>query len=159
MTLLWQLFSISAVSCASARARNVNKHRGRVKFFAILFLCVTDDNTSDYPVSEEVRNSIPCQLSVPYGEREGEKFDVFGADDLPPSKSDERRIFYTQELFLWFSSLSYTFCRFSSLCLYSWRVLAAFGSYHFSLLCQAIASSRECDGDCWIWSDSKRYIW
>merc|ERR1712071_366202 len=34
-------------------------------------------------VSAQVRETVPCDLDVPYGTREGEKFDIFGANTLP----------------------------------------------------------------------------
>lgn len=34
-------------------------------------------------VSAQVKETIPCDLDVPYGIREGEKFDIFGANSLP----------------------------------------------------------------------------
>lgn len=34
-------------------------------------------------VSAQVKETIPCDLDVPYGIREGEKFDIFGANTLP----------------------------------------------------------------------------
>lgn len=33
--------------------------------------------------SEKAKETIKCDLSIPYGTREGEKFDIFGADTLP----------------------------------------------------------------------------
>ncbi|XP_046444376.1 kynurenine formamidase-like [Daphnia pulex] len=34
-------------------------------------------------VSNQVKEEIQCDLDIPYGEREGEKFDIFGAQLLP----------------------------------------------------------------------------
>lgn len=36
-----------------------------------------------FAVSAQVKETIPCDLDVPYGIREGEKFDIFGANSLP----------------------------------------------------------------------------
>lgn len=35
--------------------------------------------------SEKVRQNVPCELNVPYGDLEEEKFDLYGTD-LPASK-------------------------------------------------------------------------
>lgn len=34
-------------------------------------------------VSTYVKHEVSCQLDIPYGVREGEKFDIFGAEELP----------------------------------------------------------------------------
>ena len=34
-------------------------------------------------VSNEVKQTIECELDIPYGSREAEKFDIFGAQILP----------------------------------------------------------------------------
>lgn len=36
-----------------------------------------------YLVSAQVKEEIQCDLDIPYGIREGEKFDIFGAELLP----------------------------------------------------------------------------
>jgi hypothetical protein len=38
-------------------------------------------------VSKQVKEEIQCDLDIPYGEREGEKFDIFGAQLLPNGNS------------------------------------------------------------------------
>lgn len=43
-------------------------------------------------VSKKVKEEIQCDLDIPYGEREGEKFDIFGAQLLPNGISVDLQI-------------------------------------------------------------------
>lgn len=51
-------------------------------------------------VSAQVKQEIQCDLDIPYGVGEGEKFDIFGAETLP--KGIEVRTYIIRELKLIF---------------------------------------------------------